>query len=361
MHFFLDSTLFQNGKDVFLKNRYSQEFLNICRQQNFKIYISTVVIDEIRRQYHGFISSQLKNIRTAIGAFNIIPRIRPIQVTYPEIEEAMYAFEQHFKNLQEEGIVQIVTYSNDFLPELIHRSIYRIKPFTESKQEFRDAIIWFSYAQLAEEQQFENCYLITGNTTDYLTKDGQLYDALAEKSRRFILYKDVYTLLNASFMEPYKTTHALLSTLKQKEWNKDLILDFLKQDYIKSYILKRIIDDFEGTSAEELWDETYHPHRIVSIVGISDPTRPSIRGIDFINKEFIVIGSFQVEVQFVSSRKNESTSIMTNLYPGKEELHIFFDAVFNPQSNTFNNLEISSYENASSYWQGVQRVSQDSY
>ncbi len=54
LNFFLDSTVFQKEKDVFSKNRLSQEFLKICRQQSFSIYISSVVLEESRRHY-GYI------------------------------------------------------------------------------------------------------------------------------------------------------------------------------------------------------------------------------------------------------------------------------------------------------------------
>lgn len=361
MHFFLDSTLFQNGKDVFLNNRLSREFLNICKQQNFPIYLSSVVIDEIRRQYHEFISSQIKNVKSAVGAFNTIPGIRSKDVVVPEIGEAMQAFERYFKSLHEEEIVYIVPYSNEFLPELIHRSIHRIKPFTEAKQEFRDAVIWFSYAKLAEEQQLDNCFLISNNTSDYLNKGGQIHEDLAERSNRFTLFKDAYSILNAPFMEPFKATHTLLASLKQKEWNLETILNFLKQDNIKSYVLKHLTDDLEGAYAEELWEETYHSQGVISIISVSDPIKPSIRGIDFINNYFILSGSFQLEVHFVSSRKTEDPSLMRGLEPRKVELLIYFDAAYEPDSDTLNNLAISSYENASEYWQGVHRVAQDMY
>ncbi|CAI8714729.1 MULTISPECIES: hypothetical protein [Bacillus] len=50
-----------------------------------------------------------------------------------------------------------------------------------------DAVIWFSYAKLEEEEQLENCYLISGNTTDYLGKKIAIHEKLAEKSNRFTL------------------------------------------------------------------------------------------------------------------------------------------------------------------------------
>jgi hypothetical protein len=360
MNFFLDSTVFQNGKDVFMNNRLSKEFLNICRQQNFPIYISTVVKDEIRRQFYIFMNGQLKNIRAGISAINTVPRIYGPSSNLPSIESIMSSFDSYFKYLEEEGTINIVPYCNEFLPELIHRSIHRIKPFTDSKQEFRDAIIWFSYAKLAEQRQLENCYLISGNTTDYLDKNGEIHEELAEKSKRFLLFKDMHALLNASFMEPYKATHELLNSLKEKEWDLNIISNFLNQDIIKNYLIKYLIDDADNILADVVFYNVHLSQRVVSNIDISNPTRVSIRGVDVINKEFVVSGSFDVEIQIASTAKADTTE-SKDFRIDKSEIIVFFDAVYEPDSNTYKNLEISSYEDANEYWEGVHRVGQDRF
>lgn len=360
MNFFLDSTVFQNGKDVFLNNRLSKEFLNICRQQNFSIYISTVVIDEIRRQFYIFMNGQLKNIKAGIGAINTVPRIYGPSGNLPSIESIMSSFDSYFKNLEEEGTINIVPYYNEFLPELIHRSIYRIKPFTESKQEFRDAIIWFSYAELAEQRQLENCYLISGNTTDYLDKNGEILEELKEKSNRFLLFKDMHALLNASFMEPYKATHELFKSLKEREWDLNIISDFLNQEAIKSNIIKYLIDDADNRLAEVVFYNVNLSQRVISNIDISNLTRVLIRGVDVINKEFVVSGRFEVEIQIASTAKAD-TSESIDFRIDKSEIIVFFDAVYEPNSNTYKNLEISGYDDANEYWEGVHRVGQDRF
>ncbi|MCG7346099.1 PIN domain-containing protein [Sporosarcina sp. ACRSL] len=360
MHFFLDSTVFQNGKDVFLNNRLSREFLNICRQQNFSIYISSVVIDEIRRQFSIFIKSQIKNINLGIGAMNTLPNVHNISVNLPQYEDVMRSFDSYFERLREEGLLHIVQFSNDFLPELIHKSIYRIKPFTDSKQEFRDAVIWFSYAKLAEDQQLENCFFISGNTTDYLDRQGQIHEELAEKSDRFTFFRDVYSLLNTSYMDPFKATNALLESLKEQEWDSETILNFLKEDVSKSYILKHLTDDIDGSLREELWSSMYYSNRTISNLDLVNICGASIRGIDFINNEFVVSGNFEAKIHFVSELKTEDLDLRDPQL-GHEELMIWFDAIYNPDSHTFQRLEISSYIEAHDYWMGVHSVGQDRF
>jgi hypothetical protein len=63
-----------------------------------------------------------------IGAINTVPGIYGPSGNLPSIESIMNSFDSYFKNLEEEGTINIVPYCNEFLPELIHRSIHRIKP-----------------------------------------------------------------------------------------------------------------------------------------------------------------------------------------------------------------------------------------
>jgi hypothetical protein len=55
-----------------------------------------------------------------------------------------------------------------------------------------------------------------------------------------------------------------------------------------------------------------------------------------------------VKIQFVSKLESEAPDLR-DPQVGHEEMIIFFDAVYYPGSNTFSNLEISSYEDAHEY------------
>ncbi|MGO0062615.1 PIN domain-containing protein [Brevibacillus fluminis] len=316
MHFFLDSTVFKKGKDVFLNNNFSNEFLNICQTNNFKIYISEVVIQEIKRQYQEFISSQIKNATTAFGVFNQFRG--KMDFSYiPNINEAIDTFDNYFKSLEQEGIIHIVPFSNDFLPELIHRSIYRIRPFTETKQEFRDAVIWFSYAKLAEEQNLDGCFFICGNTNDYLDKNGQMHPALIEKSSRFTLIRDIYNLLNEPFMKPYKTTHHLLVSLREKFRGQGKLIE----DYLNEIQTRKLIDQNINEYVMDYEDIRF-------VYDILKPTGINITSVDYINQRFIVSGDFNVNASYVSLNGQGSVKI---------KLH--FDAVYDPTTSSFSEIE----------------------
>lgn len=359
MNFFLDSTFFHNGKDAFQNNKYNEEFMRICRQQGFSIYISEVVLQEVKRQSSIFIKSQLDSIRKGIGAVNQIPEMN-ISVSIPTLENAMNAFDEHYKKLQDEGNIHIVPYSNDFLPELIHRSIYRIKPFTESKQEFRDAIIWFSYAKIAEEEQLDNCYLISGNSSDYLDKKGEIFKELSEKSNRFTVFKDIYALLEQSFMEEFKAAHEMLGELKQKEWNSEQILEFLNEETTMQKILDFIVDDGEALRYIDI--DLYNMSQDKETtydVGLI-PLNPKIKNVDYIDKEFLINGQFEVHMEFDINQKDEKHE-KEDFNNKKIEVIIFFDATYDLNLDRLENIEISAFGSLNEYRENVHRIGQDRF
>ncbi|WP_382549411.1 PIN domain-containing protein [Streptomyces sp. NPDC057131] len=360
MNFFLDSTIFNDGKDVYLKNKLSNEFLRICKQNNFSIFISPVVIAEIRRQYAEFMQNHINNIHKGIGAIKTIPgHLVTIgsDVNIPNMDTIMKSFDSHFKDLDENHIIKIVPYSNDFLPELIHRSIHRIKPFTEAKEEFRDAVIWFSYAAFAEENQLENCYLISANTTDYLNKAGNIHEELVEKSNRFTLLRDMFAVLNAPFMVPFKEANETLEAYKKDGLDKEILENFLVTETrnIEDYLT----DDSNTLAEAVFWSINLSDREIIHI-DVSVPSNTSIRGIDIINHEYVVSGSFSVDIKVFSQPVSPSAGYYGS---GEANLSVYFNAVYDPQSNSYKNLEISSYEDEASneYWEGVHRVGQDKY
>ncbi|MFB1100387.1 PIN domain-containing protein [Terribacillus sp. JSM ZJ617] len=335
MNFFLDSTVFQNGKDVFLNNKLSRKFFDICEQQDFSIYISEVVLQEIRRQYKEFMKMQLTNIKKGMGALNTVPRLSYINQSLPDIDRLTGAFDDYFEQLRSEGRIILVPYDNNILPELIDRSIHRIMPFTEKKQEFRDAVIWFSYAKLAEEEQLENCFLISGNTTDYLDKKGYIHKELEEKSSRFQLLKDMHAVLNSTFMSPFMEKHALLESLRQRSWEEESIYEFLCRDDSWNNLLNYFRDEYESEDNGE-----------VTTIKVSDK-RLKIRGTDYVSNEFIVSGSCFIFVNFTNKES--------------EYLYVDFIATYNSTHEALLNLQVTSYMDGYEYLEGVHRISQDEY
>ncbi|MEH6987493.1 PIN domain-containing protein [Cytobacillus firmus] len=310
MNIFIDTTVFHNGKDVFMNSLYNKILLNICKQNKFKIYISSVVLTEARRQYEIFINSHVKNVRTAVGAFNIMPNIRQINLNIPEVEDALKLFEKFYDELVSEGVVEIVKYNNDILPTLVERSINRIKPFTEKKQEFRDAIIWLSYVDFAESKNLSDCLLVTENTTDYCSKDKKLHPDLLNDSERFTLFINLHAVVESDFLRGYKENHDLLEHLRKKKWTNEDLLQLLGTPEVLSTIEVEVIsygnqDDITAIELDRAW----------------------VLSIEFITGDFIVRGIVATKIHGVGGQVDN-------------EISVVFQATFNTVDGVFESISI---------------------
>lgn len=67
-----------------------------------------------------------------------------------KVKELLSNLEIFYLELQEDGLLNILSCPNDILSELVDRSVNRIKPFKERKSEFRDAVTWLTYTKYAE-------------------------------------------------------------------------------------------------------------------------------------------------------------------------------------------------------------------
>ncbi|GEM_PF-5101507 len=96
------------------------------------------------------------------------------------------------------------------IPEVSHEDLLRRefrhgKPFKPDGSGYRDALIWHSILEYAQEEEPGQIFFVTNNTTDFANKDGSLDELLAaeaEKAKaKIILVKDVHHLI-ASHIGP---------------------------------------------------------------------------------------------------------------------------------------------------------------
>lgn len=190
MQVFLDSNFCY--KDPFMsKNIFNKLLLELAEEAHIKLYMSEVVKKEIINNFEKELTKSLDVIKDHEGKINKLIKgdlVTPI-MWVQTVEHYLMELDSHLTSLEDEGIIEIIPYSNDILPELVDRSIKRIKPFTEKKLEFRDGIIWLSYVEYAKSKNLEGCYLITKNSEDFL-KNNEIHPDLLKDSRSFTIYKN---------------------------------------------------------------------------------------------------------------------------------------------------------------------------
>jgi predicted nucleic acid-binding protein len=189
VNIFLDTTLFYD--DPFLdKGYYTRKLIDLCEEMEFSIYISQVVIEETKNHLEKRLKKEIKELNKTIKALKRLDS----SIKYPEIEyqisDSIEKFDARITELEEQELITVVDYNHISLNELIGRSIKRKKPFSDNKEEFRDAIIWLTYAQIAESENLDDCYFITNNKKDFWGKDHNVHPDLLIDSKRFKVFSN---------------------------------------------------------------------------------------------------------------------------------------------------------------------------
>lgn len=162
---FIDTTL--TYQDSFFKNVTNKLLIKIVEELKGTIYMSSVVLEETKHHIRKNISERIKRLKSDLNDFNKLSRTNKIIEIEKDVEKYIVQLDEFYKELHDKGIFEIVDYDNNILPIIVDRAINRKKPFSENKDEFRDAIIWLSYCNEINSNELENCYLITNNTSDY--------------------------------------------------------------------------------------------------------------------------------------------------------------------------------------------------
>lgn len=154
MNIFLDTTL--TFPDPYLREGYTHSLLKLAKEyKDIKLYMSEVVYQETERHFKKNLDDKFQEIRklrydieSYKPSFGYIEKNSIDHELSSEYKYILDRFKSIYENFEKEGLLQILSCPNDFLPELINRSVNRIKPFKEGKSEFRDAVTWLTYVEL---------------------------------------------------------------------------------------------------------------------------------------------------------------------------------------------------------------------
>lgn len=345
MHLFLDTTVFYD--DPFLQKPHMKNLLNIFKQHDFKVYVSSVVLMETRHHYEEKVRENInsfnkslkyledKHIGHSKGVFQDVER---------EIEYCRKRFDRHYTNSEQ---INVLEYDKNLLPELVNRSIYRIKPFTEKKQEFRDAIIWLTYAHYAEENSLENCLFITNNSTDYLYKK-ELHKDLQKDTTRIKIFQQPYGVLYSNLLEPYVETNEQFKDFV-KTWdemsleNRNGILNkVLEKEEFQNEIRNYVEEYIEKSPFSELYffGEGEGKSKLLNIEQVK---------LENNGKFSIISGNLTFNGQFEVFSSTEDIILLqdnqTKSKINRVELELYFTCDFNSDTFEMTNFIINSHYN----------------
>jgi len=134
---------------------------------------------------------------------------------------------------------QISDYREDYLPDVMQRSIGRRRPCTDRGEEIRDAVLWCMLKDIAREASQEATAFISGNTKQFSTNYGNLHPDLATEVQEEGLDISFFASL-----EEFVKRHASRIEFITIEW--------LKESIDLDAVLDAVGEWIKGDAAEEL-------------------------------------------------------------------------------------------------------------
>lgn len=165
---FLDSNSIFS--DPLFKSSFGKLLLQLSENGKIEIYLSRVVYEESANNYKKNILKNIDALSQIERDFNNILN-KPPKLPSLKVNQFTKQFTNFYEKKFRNKTFTIIEFEDGYLEELIMRSIKRIPPFSENRQEFRDAVIWISYVNHIERNKLSNNFFITNNKKDFWNSD----------------------------------------------------------------------------------------------------------------------------------------------------------------------------------------------
>lgn len=232
MHIILDTNIII--KDPYIKNSTFKILKDFINKTNSVVVLPKLVIDEA-------VGLHIKAIQKKIDAFkSALADVQRIGLIEMDIEEQFLDIDAHKLRYRELLIKElqvsshnILDYCNDHLPEIIRRSIERIKPAKEDGKQFRDISLWLTIKDHLRKMSGENVVFISENHSDFgAINKIDLHSDLSKELENEGLKIGYYTRLD-NFLEQYaEPIDFITNEWLIKNFNYDTVEQYLKMQYI---------------------------------------------------------------------------------------------------------------------------------
>lgn len=248
-----------------------------------------IVYDELAATYERELLSRLNQFLKARGSLTAAlaqTRVPNIEII-PESEVSSYL--NHLKDKLSVRDEEIFDYKESYLHDVVHRAIRRKRPCTDRGEEIRDAILWHSVLDIAQESSDKTVIFISQNTKQFSQGDGALHpDLLRDCSERAVTVKYFTSL------DDFAKQHASVIEFINEEW----LLASIDMDNVLEEAQK-IIEVYAERSLERKLSDSFNRHdQEQSSTGYFNPQQGSLNVETFYVYE-MSDGSLRVEASFV--------------------------------------------------------------
>lgn len=348
MNIFIDTSVIY--KDPFWKGNFFSELIDIVKEKEIGLYISDVVLMEIERNYGKIIDRQITQLSKAHSEIDHYQMELDKKSTIDKTK-SIKGLKAHYKKLEDDNIVTFLKYSNEMMPEIVNRAIYRKKPFTETKTELKDTIIWLTYSEYAENQKLKDCILLTSNVSDFCDAEKakqkifEIHPELQKDSKRFKVYKSPKDLIQNEKPALQFISKRFGSWLEEQQFNNKFVLELIKKTFWKQ-IIQQIEREYENLSLDDVFKEDYYLDGYVSPDFIEITDVDTIK-IDTFNEECIISGNIFISCNVEGYQYNpvrDKGEDRYNYFGELTKLGIFTFSFYYDQSENPRSLNLDDFE-----------------
>ncbi|MBD1431598.1 DUF4935 domain-containing protein [Sphingobacterium sp. DN00404] len=197
--------------------------LEESEQKKINLYISNIVIVEVLEKYKTRIKTEINNYKRSK---NILLKLSTLTFydIHLERDKLVEELDEYYKSLIKSDKIKLIMANEQIFSYVLDHILYKKPPFFNNKNELKDSLIWFSYAEYAGQNQLSNCILLTMNTKDFGENTGNLHPNLYD-IHPFNLVADV-KLLNHNLQLDVNTEKVSLS---EQQVYEDKTADLLRQ------------------------------------------------------------------------------------------------------------------------------------
>lgn len=153
-----------------------------------------------------------------------------------DVANHLKIFDSFYSTHFTRGNLFILPCKDEFLPEIVERAINKRKPFSESKSELKDALIWKTYYKFVESNKLSDCIFLTKNTSDFCGKDkSKVHPDLLKDTDRFTVVNSTFEFIHLFGSEFAKPERKILAFVESTE-----IDNLFVHERIEKYFLDRI-------------------------------------------------------------------------------------------------------------------------
>lgn len=349
MNIFIDTSVIY--KDPFWKGNFFSELIDIVKEKEIGLYISDVVLMEIERNYGKIIDQQIFQLSKAHSEIDHYQMELDCKSSIDK-EKSIKGLKAHYKKLEDDKIITILKYSNEMMPEIVNRAIYRKKPFTETKTELKDTIIWLTYSQHAEKHKLNDCILLTSNVSDFCDTEKvkqkifEIHPELQKDSKRFRVYKSPKELIQSERTTLQFISQRFDSWLQEQDFDNRFVLELLQENF-EDEIRRQVEREYENLNLDDVFKEDdYYLDGYVS-PGFVEITDVDCIDIDVFNDECIISGQVFISCDVEGYQYNpvrDRGEDRHSYYGEITNVGIFAFSFYYDQSENPRSLNLDDYE-----------------